>query len=60
MQDKLMKFCPMTGKENPYPSLAAHFREYHGCVAWLYNPWTGDKRNLSSVGTDPEGLMIVK
>lgn len=24
------------------------------------HPWTGDKRNLSSVGTDPEGLLIVK
>ena len=44
MQQSLMKFDPATGEENPYPSHAEQWRDYHGKAAWLFNPWTGQRR----------------
>ena len=37
-QQTLMKFDPATCEEKPYPSNAEQYREYHGKVAWLFNP----------------------
>ena len=54
-----MKFDPAYGAEHPYPSLAEHWREYHGKTAWLYNPWTGEKRTPEDIGSDVTGLLIV-
>ena len=56
---KLMRFDPATGEERPYPSHAAQWREWHGGMAWLFNPWTGSRRHASDVGSDPYGLLIV-
>lgn len=53
-----MKFDPWTCKEKPYPSLAKHYRDYHGGYAWLYNPWNGIKRYPLDVGSDPQGVAI--
>lgn len=58
-QHTMMKFDPTSGEQFPYPSSAAHYREYHGRIAWLYNPWTGDKRDLRDVGSDVDGLLIL-
>lgn len=57
-QDKLLKFDPATGEVSPYPSHAQQYRDYHGCAAWLFNPWTGDKRNPLDVGSDVFGAGI--
>lgn len=57
-QDKLMKFCPATGTDKPYPSHAAQWREYHGKVAWLYNPWTKVQRDARDIGSDTFGYLI--
>lgn len=54
-----MRFDPATGEERPYPSHAAQWREWHGHMAWLINPWTGERRRASDVSSDPEGLLIV-
>jgi hypothetical protein len=58
-QDELMKFDPATGTDNPYPSHAKQWRRYHGNRAWLFNPWTGGRRNADDVGSDTSGLLIV-
>lgn len=54
----LMKFDPVDGAEKPYPSEANQYREYHGQVAWLYNPYTGEKRDPRDIGSDVFGLAI--
>lgn len=56
---KLMIFCPATGIEKPYPSEANQYRDYHGKVAWLYNPYSGCKRDARDVGTDTFGVAII-
>ena len=57
-QDKLMLVDPATGGTTPYPSHAAQWREYHGKTAWLFNPWTGGRRNALDGGSDTFGLLI--
>ncbi len=59
-QHTLMRFDPATGIEQPYPSHAEQWREWHGrCTAWLCNPWTGERRDARDVGSDPFGQLIV-
>ena len=59
MQDEVMKFDPATGKEKPYPSHAEQWRDYHGRhTAFLFNPWSGNRRNAGDVGQDPFGHLI--
>lgn len=58
-QPWLMQFDPATGEARPYPSNAVQYRSYHGDVAWLYNPWTGDARDARDIGSDVHGLLIV-
>ena len=58
MQDALMKFDPATGEERPYPSHATQWRNWHGIAAWLFDPWTGKRRNAYDVGSDVHGLLI--
>lgn len=53
-----MKFDPATGEEKPYPSNAEQYRTYHGKVAWLFNPWTGDNRSAQDIGSDIFGHLI--
>lgn len=38
---------------------AEAFREQHGPVAWLYNPWTRERRDPRDIGTDVLGRLIV-
>lgn len=58
-QQALMKFDPATGEAKPYPSHADQWRNWHGYrTAWLFNPWTGDRRLAGDVGTDTLGQMI--
>ncbi len=59
MQNILMKFDPATGEERPYPSHAEQWREWHGGTAWLFDPWTGRRRDARDVGSDVHGLLIV-
>lgn len=58
-QQALMRFDPATGMENPYPSHAAQWRDFNGAHAWLFNPWTGEKRLSGDVGDDQFGLLII-
>ena len=58
MQQELMKFDPATGDIQPYPSHAQQWRDYHGKVAWLFNPWNGKPRSALDVGSDTFGLLI--
>ena len=58
-QQSLMKFDPATRESMPYPSHAAQWRYYHGKLAWLYNPWTGNQRGAGDVGSDPFGMLIL-
>lgn len=54
----LMKFDPATGEEKPYPSEAEQYRAYHGDVAWLFNPHSGERRDARDVGSDVFGHLI--
>ena len=54
-----MKFDPASGDPHPYPSHAAQWRKWHGMTAWLYDPWTGKKRDPRDIGSDVQGLLIV-
>jgi hypothetical protein len=57
-QPWLMKFDPANRKSQPYPSHAEQYRSWHGKVAWLYNPWTGDARDPRDIGSDVFGQLI--
>lgn len=58
LQQPLMKYDPGTGMAEPYPSHAGQYRKYHGNMAWLFNPWTGNQRNPFDIGSDVAGLLI--
>jgi len=59
-QHSLMKFDPATGAQKPYPSHSAQWREWHGKTeAWLFNPWTGERRVAGDVGSDTFGQLIL-
>lgn len=58
-QDRLMRYCPATNKLQPYPSHAKQWREFHGNVAWVYNPWTGEHRDARDIGSDVFGQLII-
>lgn len=34
-------------------------RAWNGDTAFLFNPWTGQRRDAKDVGSDPFGLLIV-
>lgn len=57
-QKALMRFDPATGEPKPYPSHADQWREYNGSAAWLFNPWTGQRRDARDVGSDVQGQLI--
>jgi hypothetical protein len=60
MQDDTMKYDPATGEQRPYPSHAEQWRRWHGLeCAWLFDPWTGRRRNALDVGSDINGRLIV-
>lgn len=54
----LMRFDPATGEARPYPSETNQWRDYNGQCAWLFNPWTGARRDARDVGSDPFGHLI--
>lgn len=57
-QYTIMKFDPCSGEQKPYPSHAWQYREYHGQDAWLFDPWTGKRRDSRDIGTDVLGNAI--
>jgi hypothetical protein len=57
-QRSLMKYDPATCSIDPYPSHAGQYREHHGKVAWLFNPWTGFARDPRDIGSDVRGAGI--
>lgn len=59
-QPTVMRYDPATGVPNPMPKNAAKWREWHGySTAWLFNPWTGQRRTAEDVGSDTQGQLIV-
>ena len=58
-QSSLMKFDPSSRALCPYPSYAEQWREYHGQIAWIFNPWTGMKRTPADIGSDTFGYLII-
>lgn len=54
----LLKFDPATGTEAPYPSHPDQYRRFHGQVAWVFNPYTGTRRDALDIGSDTFGLLI--
>jgi len=57
-QDSLMLHDPATNSPHPYPSHAKQWRFWHGPTAWLFNPWTGLRRDARDVGSDTFGMLI--
>ena len=58
-QYTLMKFDPTNRSERPYPSDAKQYRKWNGKIAWLFNPWTGEKRDPRDIGSDVTGILII-
>ena len=58
MQNALMMYDPTDRTPHPYPSHADQYRTWHGLTAWLYNPWSGDKRHPADIGSDVQGFLI--
>ena len=58
-QETLMTHCPATGRLSPYPSHAKQWRIANGYCAWLFNPWGGNRRTASDVGTDVFGKLLI-
>lgn len=59
MQEEPMNFDPETGEPRPYPSHVEQWRQLRGKAAWLFNPWTGERRDAYDVGNDVHGTRIV-
>lgn len=58
-QESLMMFDPATGESHPFPSHAMQWRKHRGYyIAWLFNPWTGERRDARDVGSDVTGQLI--
>ena len=57
LQNTVMKWDPATNKPSPYPSHAEQYRKYHGNIAWLFNPWTGARRDPRDIGSDVLGHL---
>ncbi len=58
-QYTLMLYDPQTGDRYPFPAYAKMYREHHGQVAFLFNPWIGVRRLAGDVGSDPFGHLIL-
>ena len=58
-QQELMRYCPCCGEPTPYPSHAKQWRDYHGATAWLFNPWSGSKRDPRDIGSDVMGHLVM-
>lgn len=58
-QTTQMKYDPAFGIPRPQPNTAKAWREWHGEAAWLFNPWTGERRSAYDVGSDVFGLLII-
>jgi len=56
--ERLMEFDPQDGSKKPYPSHAEQYRKYHGETAFLFNPFTGKRRDPRDVGSDVFGHLI--
>lgn len=52
-------YDPVTGNTGPKPDKANDYREHHGSVAWLWNPYNGHERDPRDIGSDPTGLLCV-
>lgn len=53
-----MFYSPDTGEFGAQPRIAQEWRDWHGSVAWLYNPWTGSSRDPRDIGSDVYGHLI--
>lgn len=53
-----MLFCPATGEGLPSPDNAKQWRAVNPMTAWLYHPWTGERRSAIAVGSDPFGYQL--
>lgn len=58
MQDKPLRRDPFTGQNLATPISAAEARMQMPHAAWLFDPWSGRRRNAGDVFTDPQGMLI--
>lgn len=56
-QKKPLRFSPQTGDSLDKPQIAKDLRRL-GLGAWLFNPWTGERRSAKEVGDDVFGDNI--
>lgn len=54
-----MIYDPATGWRRDGVTNADEWRKQNGACAWLFNPWTGDRRDARDVGSDTFGLLII-
>lgn len=58
MEKDILVFDPVSGDLAIETFSAEEYRQHHGLVAWLYNPWTGEPRDPRDIGSDVQGLLI--
>ncbi len=51
----IMLFDPCSGEPKPYPSETTQYRSVNPTKAWLFNPYTGNRRTPDQVGVDVFG-----
>lgn len=54
----IILFDPVSGNVSKDIFTLEEYRQHHGLVAWLYNPWTGEPRDPRDIGSDVQGLLI--
>lgn len=58
MNKEKMLFHPATGEMIP-PILPDEFRKENAGIAWLFNPFNGDKRDPKDIASDVFGALVV-
>lgn len=54
-----LAYSPVNGEKYEEVQSIGEIRERLEGYAWMYNPWTGEPRDLRDIGSDPYGLLIV-
>jgi len=55
-----LKYSPITGHRYERSDMTAEgCRKAYPIASWIFNPWTGQRRDERDVESDPQGLLIV-
>ena len=58
-QQRLLEYSPCTGKNVFGTITAKDYRRTTNGGIWSFNPWSGLRRDITAIATDPTGLLII-